>query len=89
MHTWSLAAYRQAALLVHPDRCNDDRAEVAFVYVQAAQEALLDVGSRAELDMRLEALAGREEAEAPAEQYGWWGAPVARREIRIRMSDTG
>ena len=68
-------SYRQAALLVHPERCNDARAKVAFVNVQAAQAALLDVKTRAELDVRLVALESREEAEAPADQYGWWGAP--------------
>ena len=34
-------AYRQATLLVHPDRRNDTRAKVAFVNVQAAQERSL------------------------------------------------
>ena len=68
-------AYRQAVLLVHPDKCDDDRAKGAFLCVAAAQEVLSDNESRAVLDVQLDALAGREEAVAPAEQYGWWGAP--------------
>ena len=67
-------AYRQAALLVHPDKCKDARAGDAYLCTAAAQEELLDVNRRAALDAKLKALTGREEAVAPAEQYGWWGA---------------
>ena len=60
---------------MHPDKCDDGRAEDAFHHVQEAQETLLDGVSRTALDEQLQTRVGQEEAEAPAEHNGWWGAP--------------
>ena len=47
------AAYRRAALTVHPDKCDDERAEAAFTRLQEAFLVLSDVELRSFYDAEL------------------------------------